>query len=94
MAQHMAIFPYREIAPALHAAGYHPLPILAGTKRPALSAWQRFCAEPMPESLVEQYAQSPLAYGIGIALGWHGVVAIDIDSDDPAIIAAVREVLA
>ena len=86
-------YSFRDHAPALHAAGFNPLPIKPGTKRPALLGWQRFCSEEMPSSLVAKFAQSSIAYGVGLALGYRGVVGIDVDTDDTAQIHAVISVL-
>jgi hypothetical protein len=89
----MTTYPYQETASQLHAIGFNPLPIVPGTKRPAMAGWQRWCAEPMPGALLGRFAGSPIAYGIGLALGWRGLVCIDVDSDDAAVQAIVREVL-
>lgn len=85
--------PFAEIALPLLAAGYSPIPIVPGTKRPALKGWQRLCNEPLSRDDIARFARSPIAYGVGIALGFNGLIAIDIDTEDPEIIAAIREVL-
>ena len=88
------IFPYRQHAPALRARGFNPIPIRPGTKRPALTGWQEWCTEPIPADLVAHLASSPVPYGIGLALGYRGLVAFDCDSDDPEVQAIIHEVLA
>ena len=85
-------YSFRDHAPALHATGFNPLPILPGTKRPALLGWQRFCSEEMPSSGVAKFTQSSIAYGVGLAPGTV-VVGIDVDTDDTAQIRAVISVL-
>ena len=85
--------PFRETALPLLAAGYSPLPILPGTKRPALAGWQRLCDTLLSPDEIERFARSPFSYGVGVALGFNGLIAIDIDTDDAAIVAAIREVL-
>ena len=85
--------PFRETASLLIAAGYSPVPILPNTKRPALAGWQRLCDAPLSPDEIERFARSPIAYGVGVALGFNGLIAIDIDTDDAAIMAVVREVL-
>lgn len=85
--------PFREAALPLLAAGYSPIPIVPGTKRPALAGWQRLCEAPLSPREIRRFAQSPIAYGVGVALGFDGLVAIDIDTDDAEIMAAIREVL-
>ena len=86
-------YSFRDHAPALHATGFNPLPILPRTKRPALLGWQRFCSEEMPSSLVAKLAKSSIAYGVGLALGYRGVIGIDVDTDDSEQIRAVISVL-
>lgn len=85
--------PFRETALPLLAAGYSPVPIVPGTKRPALAGWQRLCDAPLSPEEIERHARSPLGYGVGVALGCNGLIAIDVDTDDAAIMAAIREVL-
>ena len=85
--------PFREIALPLLAAGYSPVPIVPGTKRPALAGWQRLCHTPLSPDEIEHFARSPIAYGVGAVLGFNGLVAIDIDTDNAEIVAAIRKVL-
>jgi hypothetical protein len=85
--------PFREIALPLLAAGYSPVAILPNTKRPALAGWQRLCDAPLSLDEIERFARSPIAYGVGVALGFNGLIAVDIDTDDVAIIGAIRSVL-
>jgi hypothetical protein len=85
--------PFRETALPLLAAGNSPVPIVPGTKRPALADWQRLCVAPLSSEVIDRFARSPIAYGIGLALGFNGLIAIDIDTDDAAIVAAIGEVL-
>ena len=80
---------YRQVGPALYAAGYQPLPIKPGTKRPVLGGWQTYCSEPMPAAIVEHYSRSSKPYGIGLALGFRGLVAIDIVTDDAGLLAII-----
>ena len=87
------ISPYSVLAQQLYAQGLNPLPIKPGTKRPALVGWQRFCSEEMPSSLVAKFTKSSIAYGVGLALGYRGVIGIDVDTDDTAQIRAVISVL-
>ena len=87
------ISPYSVLAQQLYAQGLNPLPIKPGTKRPALLGWQRFCSEEMPSSLVAKFTKSSIAYGVGLALGYRGVIGIDVDTDDTAQIRAVISVL-
>jgi hypothetical protein len=48
----------------------------------------------MPAELVQRYVDAPRPFGIGLALGFRGLVAIDVDTDNAALLAKIREVLA
>ena len=85
--------PFADFAEPLIAADYSPLPILPGTKRPALGEWQRLCNAQLSPDEIERFVRSPLAYGVGVALGFNGLIAIDIDTDDAAIVAAIRSAM-
>jgi hypothetical protein len=85
---------FSDTAFPLLAAGFSPVPVVWRTKRPALSGWPRCCSEPLHADVIERFARSPIPYGVGLALGYRGLVAIDIDTDDPEVLAAIREVLA
>jgi hypothetical protein len=85
--------PFRETALTLLVAGYSPVPILPRTKRPAFAGWQRLCDAPLTADEIEHFARSPISYGVGVALGFSGLIAIDIDTNDAEIIAAIREML-
>ncbi len=85
--------PFLETALPLLDAGYSPVPIVPGTKRPGLSGWQRLCNAPLSPEEIKRFACSPNAYGVGVALGFNGLIAIDIDTDDAVIMAAFREIL-
>jgi hypothetical protein len=80
-------------APALLAAGHSPLPIVPGTKRPALAGWQAACRAPLPAEVFARFARSPTPYGVGVALGHGGLVAIDIDTEAADVLAVLRDVL-
>ena len=73
--------------------GHSPLPVLPGTKRPACNQWSAACDEPLPAAIRERFARTSDPYGIGVALGFNGVVAVDIDVEDRAIVTALRSVL-
>jgi hypothetical protein len=68
------------------------LPILARSKRPAIDKWSDHCIDPLPEVEISRLIAQG-SFGLGVACGYAGLVAIDIDTEDPAIIAAVRKVL-
>lgn len=82
--------PFSEVAPRLIDNGYHPLPILAGEKRPAPASWQHVCHRPPSPRTVEQWGRRWPNAGTGAACGL--IVAIDIDRlDDAAAKDAERQ---
>jgi len=92
---------YGEHADHLLERGYAPLPIVPGSKRPGyrvagmwigLSNWQRrLNSGPPPEAERRRWAASDA--GVGVLGGYRGLVAVDIDTEDPAIRQAIDEVL-
>lgn len=85
--------PFADTAPLLHAAGYSTVPSLPGTKRPAPTNWQACCNSPLGAEALMRFARSPVPYGLGVALGLNGLIACDIDTEDAAVVAAIRGVL-
>ena len=82
--------PFRIFAEALLDAGYSPLPVIPGRKKPALRAWSNFCVEPMPRSRIKDYGARWPRASLGLALGYAGVIALDVDTGDAAQLAAIR----
>ena len=80
--------PFAE-APALLASGYSPLPL--NGKRPVLTAWQKHAVAPMTPAEIEYWGQRG-TINVGVALSFNDVIAIDRDTEDAAIIRAVRDV--
>lgn len=83
-------------------AGYSPVPIMPGTKRPGITAhgeqrgigrWQRMCDTPATEHELEYWSQEYVGAGIGLALGFNNVVAIDIDVAPGEIFDTLVELL-
>ena len=96
------ISPYAQVGARLIDAGYSALPIKPGTKIPGemwsgswkdgMRAWQRFCDRlPLPFE-IDIWEGYPDA-GVCVATGFNGLVAIDIDTDEPELIAAIMSVL-
>src|SRR5262245_51220587 len=94
---------YAENSGPLIKRGYGAVPIIAGSKVPGfycggmrvpLLGWQKryLGRSPSPEDLA---AWGKGDTGIGVVGGRasHGLVAVDIDTDDPEIKAAIIEVL-
>lgn len=73
---------FPEIAPQLVANGYtRPVPIVAGSKRPPMDAWQQFQYDPTDTT-------SWATYGTGIITG--EVIGVDIDCYDHQVTESLR----
>ena len=81
---------FRMFAEALLDAGYSPLPIVPGRKKPALREWSNFCAAPMTPGRIQDYGARWPRASLGVALGFAGVVALDVDTEDAGQLAAIR----
>jgi len=81
-------------APSYWEKNLPVIPLWPNEKKPAINGWQRF-ADRMPaqeeqSGWLERHADA----NIGLPLGpQSGLVAVDIDSDDPEVIAAIERVL-
>lgn len=94
---------YAEIGERLIERGFAAIPIMPGTKRPGfwhagqwlgLSNWQRrFRRGAPPEAERTRWAEGDSGVGIITGPASHGTVAIDIDTDDAVIMAAILAVL-
>ena len=82
---------FRMFAEALFNAGYSPLPVIPGRKKPALRAWSNFCAAPMPRGRIQSYGARWPGASLGVALGYAGVIALDVDTEDACQLAAICE---
>jgi hypothetical protein len=80
-------------AERLLAAGYSPLPIIPGQKKPALRSWSNFCTEPMAPPRLRSYGARWPRASLGVALGYAGVIALDVDTEDPEQLAAISGAL-
>jgi hypothetical protein len=96
----LPLSPYALIGATLVDNGYAAIPIEPGTKKPgavsfekwhAMSDWTRYCDRLPSEIETAIWAKWPDA-GVCVALD-HKLKVIDIDTDDPALMAAVRAVL-
>jgi hypothetical protein len=95
---------YAQIGERLIERGFAAIPIMPGTKRPGfwhagqwlgLSNWQRrFKRNAPPEAERRRWAEHDSGVGIITGPASHGTVAIDIDTDDEQITAAILSVLA
>ena len=94
---------YAEIGERLIERGFAAIPIMPGTKRPGfwhagqwlgLSNWQRrFLRRIPPVSERVRWADGDSGIGVITGPASQGTVAIDIDTDDPAIVAAIIGIL-
>lgn len=92
--------PYSRVGSRLVSMGYHAIPVLPGSKRPGMFSrghwygendWQRFCDRAPTGYEIPVWKTWPDA-GVCIALD-DTVKVVDIDTDDPSLIAAVEAVL-
>lgn len=85
---------FAENAPKYWAAGLPVFPLLRGMKVPAISGWQ-VLGDSMPTLEKQQEWLTNFPDGnIGLATGAAaGLVAIDIDRDDPEIVDALMKIL-
>jgi hypothetical protein len=94
---------YADHARDLIKNGFAPIPIKPGTKKPGflragvyigLSNWQsRFNSGVPSDEVLAEWAAGDTGIGILTGPPSHGAVGVDIDTDDPAIVAAIVGVL-
>jgi hypothetical protein len=94
---------YAQYSEKLIERGFAAIPIVPGTKRPGflcaglwigLSNWQkRFNGGPPAESERARWAAGDTGIGVIAGQASHGLIGIDIDTDDPQIRAAIFSVL-
>lgn len=72
---HAAALP--RAAQALASRGWHVFPLIPGSKRPAVRAWEER-ATTDPERIARCWASGP--YNIGVATGPSGLVVLDLDT--------------
>ena len=87
-AQH--IKPFAEVARGLLEMGYSPIPQQGQACR--IPGWPQYAQTPIAADDIARFAGSPIPYDIGIALWYRRVVAVDRDTDDPDVVAALRPV--
>lgn len=93
----MAISPYASCGATLVDNGYSAIPVRPGTKLPGSMSfgewygemnWQRF-ADRLPTSIETPLWSRWKDAGVCVVLGWGGLIAIDIDTEDAEITAAI-----
>src|SRR5215469_4041351 len=96
--------PYEQCAESLVERGYAPIPIMAGSKAPGfycaglwvpLAGWQkRYLHGRQPNYMDHNlWGNGDSCIGVVGGKASHGMVAIDIDTDDIAIKTAIVKVL-
>ena len=87
--------PFAATASLLLQAGYSPIPIEPGDKRPlaALGGWDRLRTTPLTLDAIAVFEATHPNAGVGVAGGFSGLVPIDFDTEDEDILAAVRSAL-
>lgn len=81
-------------APRYWKEGIPAIPLWRKDKRPEVMGWQKFGAEMPDESLRNQWLSKYPEGNIGLPLGpCSGMVALDIDTDDPKVRRVIDEVL-
>ncbi len=83
--------PYARVGAKLIDNGFSAIALLPATKRPADFKWSQYCDNLPEDHKVDAWGRAPSA-GVGIACGFNGVVALDFDTDDPAIVDAIESV--
>lgn len=84
---------FADYAPKLLDAGYSPIPIRAGEKRPLLDKWDHLREVALKPKDIRTLDRSWPNLGLGVCGGFGGLVPIDVDSDDPAVRSAIRGAL-
>lgn len=79
---------FEKTAPLYWEAGLPVIPLITGEKRPIPTDWTRFCTSMPDEATQAKWLKNYAEGNIGLPLGPEsGVVCIDIDTDDEALIA-------
>jgi hypothetical protein len=82
--------PFAEVAPRLFENGYSPLPIMPTRKAPGrydggqwwlMKDWTSYCRQRVPCAWVHAWAKYWPDAGVGVACGFGGLIAIDIDDE-------------
>ena len=94
----MTSSPYAQVGPKLVDQGFSAIPCRPGFKIPGVYRggkwfneldWTRFC-ERLPTNIETEIWSTWPEAGVCIALGFNDVVAVDIDTDQHEIVAAIE----
>jgi len=64
-----------KIAQKYHDAGFSPIPLIRGKKRPSIKGWQKHA-----ETRIEDFSVFSKTNGIGLVMGFDGIQCLDIDA--------------
>lgn len=85
---------FAETAPAYYARGVPVIPLHRRAKRPIPLDWSAFAEREVPEEIQKDWISSYPDGNIGLVLGKQaGVVMIDIDTKDEALIGLLEDLL-
>jgi Bifunctional DNA primase/polymerase, N-terminal len=86
--------PYAQVGARLIERGYCALRVPRGLKHPNIKDWLLTYAHRMPtQEEIDGWSASGAGVGIVTGAPSSEVIGVDIDTDDPAIVAAIRAVL-
>jgi hypothetical protein len=83
---------FAQGAPALLQGGYSPIPVHFGTRRPMIR-WERCRQAPLTSREASRLATRHPHLSLAVAGGYRGLVPVDCDTDDEAIIGAITSAL-
>lgn len=84
---------FGNAAGALARMGYSPIPLSPETGLPAMKGWDKLRVTPLTERQIAWRAGQNPDLVLGVVGGFNGLIPIDVDTDDPAIWAAIKAVL-
>ena len=86
---------FHRIAANLVENGFHPLPVMPGSKVPGqyragiwrpMPRWTKYCDNAVASFILDQWEQWP---GAGVCVAHGGVIGLDVDTDRDDVAAAV-----
>lgn len=73
-------FNFFDLAAQLRAMGYSPVPLNPIKRHPPLYGWQEFCQRQANDAELRRWHDIPQR-GLGLACGFGGLVAVDVDDE-------------
>tara|TARA_B100000902_G_scaffold56610_1_gene63422 strand:+ start:396 stop:2498 length:2103 start_codon:yes stop_codon:yes gene_type:complete len=85
---------YKQYAKEFTEAGYSVIPDKFMSKQPAIKGWTNYCNNKPTEQEIENWSNTFHKSNVAVCLGEaSGIVAVDLDCVDPAIVALVERVV-